>query len=118
MTWTVNMHDSVTEWLDSLAGKPKDHALASIDMLQADGPGLRRPVVGKIEGSRHNNMKELITKTVRILFVFDPNREAILLVAGDKSDDWRGWYKTAIPLADNRYDEWLAWLEQQKKGRK
>jgi predicted XRE-type DNA-binding protein len=41
---------------------------------------------------------------VRILFAFDPIRRAVLLVAGDKSGNWRGWYNTAIPLADDRYD--------------
>jgi hypothetical protein len=48
---------------------------------------------------------------IRILFAFDPIRRAVLLVAGDKSGNWRGWYTTAIPLADNRYDAHLAELE-------
>jgi hypothetical protein len=34
-------------------------------------------------------------------------REAILLVAGDKRDDYTAWYLTAVPIADDRYDEWL-----------
>lgn len=42
---------------------------------------------------------------VRILFAFDPSRAAILLVAGDKSGDWQGWYRKAIPVADRRYNE-------------
>jgi hypothetical protein len=52
-------------------------------------------------------MKELRTGSIRILFCFDPHREAILLVAGDKRGQWQRWYTTAIPLADDRYDEWL-----------
>ncbi|GAB1689861.1 hypothetical protein [Krasilnikovia sp. M28-CT-15] len=36
---------------------------------------------------------------------------AVLLVAGDTSRDWRGWYDTAIPQADDRYDAHLAELE-------
>ncbi|GLI03040.1 hypothetical protein Pa4123_83180 [Phytohabitans aurantiacus] len=48
---------------------------------------------------------------VRILFAFDPVRRAVLLVAGDKSGNWRRWYDTAIPLADDRYDVHLAELE-------
>ncbi|GAB1821745.1 type II toxin-antitoxin system RelE/ParE family toxin [Herbidospora sp. RD11066] len=38
-----------------------------------------------------------------MLFVFDPRREAIVLVAGDKSGEWNRWYRTAIPLAEQRY---------------
>ncbi len=43
-----------------------------------------------------------------MLFCFDPERQAVLLVAGDKSGDWRGWYQRTIPLAEDRYGRWLA----------
>jgi hypothetical protein len=45
---------------------------------------------------------------VRILFVFDPDRQAVLLVAGDKSGRWTQWYAENIPLAEHRYTRWLA----------
>jgi hypothetical protein len=45
---------------------------------------------------------------VRILFVFDPQRQAVLLVAGDKSGQWRQWYTDNIPVAEQRYERWLA----------
>jgi len=45
------------------------------------------------------------------LFAFDPKREAIFLVAGDKAGDWDGWYRKAIPLADKRFTEHLIALE-------
>ena len=48
------------------------------------------------------------TSEVRILFAFDPARQAILLVAGDKAGRWQRWYDMAIPLADDRYDDHLA----------
>jgi len=40
--------------------------------------------------------------------VFDPWRAAILLVAGDKSGQWDKWYRTAIPRAEQLYDDYLA----------
>jgi hypothetical protein len=43
------------------------------------------------------------TAEVRLLFVFDPVREAIVLVAGDKAGRWSAWYAEAIPLAEERY---------------
>ncbi len=52
-------------------------------------------------------MKELRVGTCRILFAFDPTRNAILLVAGDKRGQWRTWYPAAIALADQRFDDWL-----------
>jgi hypothetical protein len=40
-----------------------------------------------------------------VLFAFDLKRRAILLVGGDKSKDWKRWYKSTIPIADDRFDE-------------
>jgi hypothetical protein len=33
-----------------------------------------------------------------------------LLVGGDKSGDWKDWYRRNVPLADDRFDEHLAAL--------
>ena len=66
-----------------------------------------------VTASRIANMKELRPPSsgrseIRILPVFDPWRSAILLVAGDKSGQWSKWYKTAIPRAEQLYDDYLA----------
>lgn len=63
------------------------------------GPGLGRPWVDSIKGSRVHNMKELRPKfgSIRILFVFDPRRMAILLVGGDETDRWDEWYRDNVP---------------------
>lgn len=53
---------------------------------------------------------------MRILFVFDPEREAILLVAGDKAGRWRQWYSDVIPVAEARYDEYVA-AARHREGR-
>jgi hypothetical protein len=52
---------------------------------------------------------------VRILFAFDPRRNAVLLVAGDKAGQWETWYEKAIPLAEDRFAEWIEWLEASPK---
>ncbi|WP_228833385.1 type II toxin-antitoxin system RelE/ParE family toxin [Nocardia brasiliensis] len=53
------------------------------------------------------------TSEVRMLFALDPAREAIVLVAGDKSGNWQRWYRDAIPLADKRFCEHLEALKEQ-----
>ncbi|MFG2013724.1 type II toxin-antitoxin system RelE/ParE family toxin [Actinomadura geliboluensis] len=75
-------------------------------------PGLGRPLVDRLEGSEIHNLKELRPGSagrseIRILFVFDPWRSAILLVGGDKSGDWSGWYRRAIPRAEELYVDYL-----------
>lgn len=49
-----------------------------------------------------------------MLFAFDLEREAILLLGGDKSGDWSGWYATNIPIADARFDEHQKRLKAKK----
>jgi hypothetical protein len=52
-------------------------------------------------------MKELRRGTLRVLFAFDPDRMALLLIGGDKRDQWDEWYERAIPMADDLMDEHL-----------
>jgi hypothetical protein len=52
------------------------------------------------------------TSEVRLLFAFDPFREAIVLVAGDKSGRWDTWCRQAVPIADQRFDEHLKTLQE------
>ena len=40
--------------------------------------------------------------------MFDPRRQAILLLGGDKSGQWERWYVQAIPRAEELYEEYLA----------
>ncbi|MBS5918285.1 MAG: type II toxin-antitoxin system RelE/ParE family toxin [Varibaculum cambriense] len=93
--------------------------VAALEILQEHGPALGRPLVDNISGSRHRNMKELRPGSsgkseIRILFAFDPIRQAILLVAGDKSGQWQRWYRKNIPIADELYDLHLEQLRRRK----
>ena len=110
--WEVLLLDEVVDWFTSLSPHDTDLVTAAIDLLEENGPSLGRPVVDHIKGSRHHNMKELRPGStgqseMRLLFAFDPLRRAVLLVAGDKAGNWKRWYNRNIPIADNRYDEWL-----------
>ncbi|WP_431927395.1 type II toxin-antitoxin system RelE/ParE family toxin [Nonomuraea jabiensis] len=75
-----------------------------------------------MDGSQIHNLKELCPGSagrseIRILFVFDPWRSVILLVAGDKSGDWSGWYRRAIPRAEELYEKYLTEREAEEKDR-
>lgn len=104
------------QWLNDLEkADPDSYVLVNqaIWILACHGPAEGRPLVDRIKGSALHNLKELRPGSagrseVRILFVFDPWRSAILLVAGDKSGNWNAWYDDAIPLAEVRYAEYVA----------
>jgi hypothetical protein len=109
-TWSVEFHPSCEAWANGLEQQDTEALLAAIRVLRDAGPTLGRPLVDAIKGSRHANMKELRPGStgrteIRVLFAFDMERQAILLVGGDKSNDWTGWYKVNIPIADERFDE-------------
>jgi hypothetical protein len=110
--WTVIWHPEVAEWRQALDDDTYQQVIAALRELRDEGPALGRPLADTVKGSRHKNMKELRPGSsgrseVRILFAFDTQRRAILLVAGDKAGKWERWYKRAIPLADDRFDEHL-----------
>lgn len=85
--------------------------------LEQEGPRLRRPTVGEIKGSAFDpRMKELIYDeegSLRMLFIFDPRRHAILLLGGDKTGLWNAWYQAAIPEADRLYRIYLEELRRE-----
>lgn len=118
MECEVVLLDEVEQWYLALVESDDDDdavaVTAAIDYLEREGPTLGRPVVDKVKGSCVHNMKELRPSgtSIRILFVFDPQRQAVLLVAGDKAGEWKQWYTDNIPVAENRYE---MWLEEQKQ---
>ena len=110
MIWTVLLHDDFA------------------DELAEFGPNLGRPTVDTLKGTSHANMKEMrfnwMGEVWRVAFAFDPQRQAVLLVGGDKGGaDQKRFYKRLITVADNRYSEHLAALDdatvkEPKNGKK
>lgn len=112
MPWEVVLLDEISDWYEKLESDTAEQVAAAIDLLEEQGPTLGRPLVDTLQGSTIANLKELRPGSaggseVRILFVFDPERRAVLLVAGDKSGKWKKWYADNIPLAEHRFQEWL-----------
>ena len=88
----------------------RNEVLAHSRLLQQFGPLLGRPRVDTLDEARHANMKELRFDAAdgvwRVAFAFDPRRNAMLLVAGDKSGvSEKKFYKRLIDKADKRYKE-------------
>lgn len=108
--WEMELTEDLEEWLlHDLDDDGRRQIVPAIDKLEEVGPTLGRPVVDRIKASRHHNMKELRSTGghVRIIFAFDPERKAILLIGGDKAGQWKRWYSENIPRADDLYDEHL-----------
>jgi hypothetical protein len=110
--WEILVTDECLAWFQTVDRSSQALITDAIDRLAVSGPSLGRPLVDRIKGSDLHNLKELRPASagrseVRILFVFDPWRSAILLVGGDKSGQWKQWYAAAIPEAERLYGEYL-----------
>lgn len=113
MTWEIILAPEVHDWFLGLDELSASLVRDAVELLAERGPALGRPLADRITGSRVHNLKELRPGSagrteMRILYVFDPRRQAVLLVAGDKSGQWTRWYPDAIKLAEDRYARYLA----------
>lgn len=115
MPWEIEYTDEFEAWWDSLDVDEQERVAVAVRVLEQLGPGLGRPWVDTLEGSRHPNMKELRPRGghLRVLFAFDPRRTALLLIGGDKAGLWTAWYEVAIPAADQLYDAHLTELRRE-----
>lgn len=109
----------IADWLTHLPEGQYQEVIIALEYLAEQGPKGSRPFVDRIHHSRYHNLKELrprkAAKNIRILFIFDPVQQAILLVAGDKAGNWEKWYKQNIPLAEGIYQKHLEELASKEK---
>ena len=120
MEWRVLLSDEFKPEFLALPQEVQDEAYAVGRWLEHFGPLLGRPQVDTLSDSRHANMKEMRFDAAdgvwRIAFAFDPERHAILLVAGDKSGgSERRFYRELIRKADARFDAHLERLKMERK---
>jgi hypothetical protein len=115
--WIIDATEEIAEMIKKLDEDAKEAILKSLLILQEIGPSLGRPYVDTINESKHKNMKELRIQNrqrlFRILFAFDPDRKAILLIGGDKRGDKR-FYQKMIPIADALFDKHMKKWRRQK----
>jgi hypothetical protein len=115
----VNTHIDFDEQFRSFPEEVQNSIMAKSIFIQEIGHNLGRPHVDTLKGSKHSNMKELRLDAIgdvwRVAFAFDPERQAILLVAGDKTGkNQKRFYTKLFRTADMRFDEHLEYLKVKK----
>ncbi len=77
-----------------------------------------------LRGSKHANMKELRfegqngNEEWRAAFAFDPDRRAVILVAGPKQGvNQKRFYRQLIAVADKRFNAHLRTMRSAEKGK-
>lgn len=122
MEWEVQFHAAFEAEVLAFERELRIALIAATRLLSDYGPQLGRPHADTLKGSKHTNMKELRFEAAdgewRAAFAFDPERRAIMLVAGDKTGgSQKRFYRQLIAKADLRFSEHLESLKSAKKGR-
>lgn len=123
MAWTVTFSAAFHDEFGDLPQAVRRQLLVSTVLLADQGPHLGRPHVDTLKGSSFVNMKEMRfgadDGVWRVAFAFDPQRRAVLLVAGEKSGVSQSrFYKPFIERADTRYRAHLKGIEEAQKETK
>lgn len=114
VVWSVVFHDDFESEFAALDDQVQDNLLAAAKAVRLAGPRAGRPYVDTLKGSKHANMKELRfegqngSEEWRAAFAFDPERKAVILVAGAKQGvDQKRFYRRLISVADKRFEAHL-----------
>ncbi len=121
MAYEIERTDEFTQWWDGLSEGEQIAVAKVIGTLAERGPHLKRPYVGKVEGSKKiPNLKELVIQyggdPYRVLFVFDERRMGILLLGAEKTGGVKAeaaWYKAMIAKVEPIYKQYLEELKKE-----
>lgn len=97
------------DWYDNADDAVVDDIIKAVTRLEVLGVTLGYPESSSIKGSKYP-LRELRIQShgrpIRVFYIFDPVRNAVLLIGGDKTGDKR-FYKRMIPLAERLWEEYL-----------
>jgi len=112
--------DEFVEWYMGLPAKEHDAIYEVASLLEKRGVALPFPYASDIKGSRLP-LRELRKKSgrhqLRVLYAFDPRRDAVLLIGGDKTGDDR-FYESHVPRAEQVWERYLAEQRRQREKEK
>ena len=111
MAWKVETTEEYDAWFLDLAENGQESIRIKVELLAEYGPRLPRPHADTLKGSKLSNLKELRAQTenhvLRVAFVFDEERKAILLIGGDKKGkDEKRFYRNLIKQAENIFRQY------------
>lgn len=101
--------DDFATWFGGLDAAGREDVATSVDLLEARGLALGYPRSSAIKGASFA-LRELRIQSqgrpLRVFYAFDPARQAVLLLGGDKTGDAR-FYERFIPVAERIWKEYL-----------
>ncbi len=121
MVFTVILSAEFKAWFDEQDKALQRAMLIYVGLLEEHGPQLSRPHADTLKGSKLKNLKELRVQyrgdPYRILYAFDPKRQALLLVGGNKASD-KKWYDRMMKVAETIFEAHLEQLRKEEDDEK
>ncbi len=97
------------EWFLGLGSADARAVVRGVGLLEARGLALGFPYSSALGGSRYA-LRELRVQSsgrpLRIVYAFDPQRQAVLILGGDKTGDGR-FYVWTIPKAEAIWERYM-----------
>jgi hypothetical protein len=113
MAFEVAFTGEFEAWWNTLDEDEQESVDLSVRLLEERGIHLKRSHADAIHGSSFNHMRELRCQhkgpPYRVLYAFDPQRTAILLIGADKTGQ-PNWNEEFVPKADRIYAQHLKQL--------
>ena len=110
MAWEIEVSDEFKDWYEVLNEHEWESVNSAVSKLEHYGPALGRPYADTLSESKYPNLKELRVqhrgRPYRILYIFDPRRNAYLILGGDKTGN-SNWYVVSIRRAEAIYAQYL-----------
>ena len=104
----IETTDAYKDWYLDLEKREAAAVDRKVKMLQLLGLSLPFPHSSDIKGAKYA-FRELRVNNppIRVLYAFDPKRQAVLIIGGDKSGNER-FYERIVPQAEKLWLEYLA----------
>ena len=101
--------DEFADWYGPLSLEEQSSVARMVDLLGERGVALGYPYSTAIEGSSFA-LRELRIqhqgRPFRVFYAFDPKRQAVLLIGGDKTGQ-DAFYEQIVPLAEQIWKQYL-----------
>jgi hypothetical protein len=111
MATEITVTDQFKGWFEGLNESEQEAVVRVVGLLEERGVNLEFPFSSGIKGSAYAAMRELRIQQggnpYRVLYAFDPIRQAVLLVGGVKTGKGNRWYEEEIRTADRLFGEYL-----------
>jgi hypothetical protein len=102
--------DEFANWYDGLSAGDAEAVARGAERLEKLGVALGFPHSSALKGTKLP-LRELRIQSggrpLRVVYAFDPLRQAVLLIGGDKTGDTR-FYEVLIPQAERIWEQYLA----------